>query len=86
MGDVVDYYTFEQLARKLNIAEAALEELEVKGLLQPKVKDGRKFISCRQAYDLRAALRLARKQKLPLERAFAMVEDLRLCQVGAEES
>jgi len=50
------------------------------------VKNGRKFISCRQAYDLRVALRLARKQKLTLEQAFARVEDLRLCQVGAEES
>lgn len=86
MGAVADYYTFDQLVQKLNIAETALAELEVKGLLQPKVKDGRKFISCRQAYDLRAALRLARKQKLTLEQAFARVEDLRLCQVGAEES
>ena len=80
---MADYYTSEQLAQKLGIAEAAIAELEAKGLLQPIVKDGRKFFSSRQAYRLRAALRLARKQKLSLEEAFARMEDRRLCQASA---
>ena len=80
---MADYYTPGQLAQKLDIAEAAIAELEAKGLLQPIVRDGRKFFSSRQAYHLRAALRLARKQKLSLEEAFAHVEDRRLCQASA---
>ena len=80
---MADYYTPEQLAQKLGITEAAIAQIEAKGLLQPKVKDGRRFFSSRQAYHLRAALRLARKQKLSLEEAFARVEDRWLCQASA---
>ena len=78
-----DYYTPEQLAQKLAIAEAVIAQLEAKGLLQPKLKDGRRFFSSRQAYHLRAALRLARKERLTLEEAFARVEDRQLCQASA---
>jgi DNA-binding transcriptional MerR regulator len=76
---VADYYNPEQLAQKLGIAEDVLAELESKGLLQPKVKRGMRFFSSRQAYDLRVALRLAQKRKMNLEKAFASVEELRIC-------
>ena len=80
---MADYYTPQQLARKLEIIEGVLAELETKGLLQPKLKGGKRFFSSRQAHDLQVALRLARKQKVSLEEAFARVEGLRLCQTGA---
>jgi len=79
---VADYYTPEQLVQKLGITESVLAELELKGLLQPKLKNGRRFFSSRQMYQSRLALRLARKQNLTLEKAFSKVEDLRLCRVG----
>ena len=40
-----DYYTSQQLAQTLGIAEATIAELQTKGLLQPTVKDGRSFFS-----------------------------------------
>jgi DNA-binding transcriptional MerR regulator len=79
---MADYYTAEQLAGKLEIIEGVLSELESKGLLQPRVKGEKRFYSSRQAHDLQVALRLARKQKVSLEQAFARIEDLRLCQTG----
>jgi DNA-binding transcriptional MerR regulator len=83
---VADYYTPAQLALKVGISEAQIAELESKGLLHPKLKDGRRFFSSHQGYELRLALRLARKQKLTLETAFARVEDLRLCQASTTGS
>ena len=80
---MADYYTPAQLALKFGITEVQIGELEAKGLLHPKLKDGRRFFSSHQAYELQLALRLARKQKLTLEKAFARVENLRLCQAGA---
>ena len=69
-----DYYTSQQLAQRLGIAEVAIAELQAKGLLQPTVKDGRSFFSARQAHCLRAALRWARKDKMDLHEAFRCVE------------
>jgi len=77
-----DYYTPAQLALKFGISAAQIAELESKGLLYPKLKDGRRFFSSRQAHDLQVALRLARKQNVTLEQAFARIEDLRLCQTS----
>lgn len=79
---MADYYTPAQLALKFGISEAQIAELESNGFLHPKLKDGRRFFSSRQAHDLQVALRLARKQKVSLEQAFARVEDLRLCQTS----
>ncbi len=79
---MADYYTPAQLALKLDITEAQIGELESKGLLHPKLKNGTRFFSSRQAHDLRVALRLARKQKLTLETAFARIEEFRLCQAS----
>jgi hypothetical protein len=61
---VPDYYTSQQLAQTLGIAEAMIAELQTKGSLQPTVKDGRSFFSSRQAHCLRAAIRWAHKDKL----------------------
>jgi DNA-binding transcriptional MerR regulator len=83
---VADYYTPAQLALKLGITEAQIAELESKGLLHPRLKDGRRFYSSHQAYELHLALRLARKQKLTLEKAIPRVEELRLCMVGTTGS
>ena len=70
-----DYYTSQQLAQALGIAETTIIELQKKGLLQPTVKDGRSFFSSRQAHCLRAAVRWARKDKIDLHEAFACVEE-----------
>ena len=83
---MADYYTPAQLSLKLGIGEAQIAELESKGLLHPKLKDGRRFYSSHQAYELHLALRLARKQKLTLEKAIARVEALRLSRVGTTGS
>lgn len=77
---MADYYTPAQVALKLGISETQIAELESKCLIHPKLKDGRQFFSSRQVHDLQVALRLARKQKLSLERAFARIEEFRLCQ------
>jgi len=69
-----DYYTLQQLAQTLGIAETNIIELQEKGLLQPKVKEGKPFFSARQAHCLRAALRWAHKDKIDLQEAFARVE------------
>ena len=42
---MADYYTPQQLAQKLGIAEATITELQSSGLIQPTVKDGRSFLS-----------------------------------------
>ena len=76
-----DYYTAEQLCLKLGISERELEKLEARGFLQPVVKNGRRFYSAQQAYQLRAALQLVRKQKMSLEEAFMRLRDRRLFQV-----
>lgn len=83
LATMADYYSPEQLAQKLGLDEAAIAKLEAKGLLQPTVKDGRRFYSSRQAYHLRAAIRLVHKDKIALEEAFAQVENRRLTQIGA---
>ncbi|MGB9464112.1 MAG: MerR family transcriptional regulator [Candidatus Acidiferrum sp.] len=80
---MADYYTVQQLAQVLGIAEATLAELQTKGLLQPTVKDGRSFFSSRQAHCLRAAIRWARKDKMDLQEAFAKVEERWLAQTSA---
>ncbi len=80
---MADYYTLEQLSVKLCISEAEVEKLEARGFLQPIVKDGRRFYSARQAYRLRAALQLARKQKMDLEAAYMQVGARRLHHVSA---
>ena len=69
-----DYYTSQQLAQTLGIAETTIIELQEKGLLQPTVKDGRSFFSSRQAHCLRAAIRWARKDKINLQEAFTCIE------------
>ena len=78
-----DYYSSQQLAQTLGITEAAITELQTKGLLQPTVKDGRSFFSARQAYCLRAAIRCARKYKIDLQGAFACVEERWLAHTSA---
>ena len=78
-----DYYTSQQLAQTLGIAEATITALQTKGLLQPTVKDGRSFFSSRQAHCLRAALRWARKDKIDLQEAFARVEERWLAHTSA---
>jgi DNA-binding transcriptional MerR regulator len=80
---MADYYTPQQLAQKLGIAEATITELQSNGLIQPTVKDGRSFLSSQQAYRLRAALRWARKDKIDLKEAFARVEERWLAQSNA---
>jgi hypothetical protein len=70
-----DYYTSQQLAQTLGIAEATIAELQAKGLPQPTVMDGRSFFSSPQAHRLRAAIRWARKGKIDLQVAFARVEE-----------
>ncbi len=70
-----DYYTSQQLAQTLGIAETTIVELQTKGLLLPTVKDGRSFFSSPQAHRLRAAIRWARKDKIDLQEAFARVEE-----------
>jgi DNA-binding transcriptional MerR regulator len=83
---MADYYAPAQLAVKLGISESQIAELESKGFLHPKLKDGRRFYSSHQAYELHLALRLARKQKLTLEKAIARVEVLRLSSVSTTGS
>jgi len=80
-----DYYSLQQLAQSLGIAEATIAELQRKGLLQPTVKDGRSFFSSRQAYCLRAAVRWARKDKIDLQAAFACVEERWLAHTSARK-
>jgi len=78
-----DFYTSQQLAQTLGIAEATIAALQTKGLLQPTVNDGRLFFSSRQAHCLRAALRWARKDKIDLQEAFARVEERWLAHTSA---
>ncbi len=78
----MDYYTPAKLPLKPGIGETQVAELESKGLLHPKLKDGKRFYSCHLAYQLHLALRLALKQKLTLEKAIAKVEEPRLFRVG----
>jgi DNA-binding transcriptional MerR regulator len=80
---VPDYYTSQQLAQTLAIAEATIADLQAKGLLQPTVKDGRYFFSAQQAHCLRAAIRWARKDKMDLQKAFACVEERWLAHTSA---
>jgi len=79
---VADYYRLPQLAAKVGIDEAQIADLELSGLLLPKLKDGKRFFSARQAHDLQVALRIARKKRVSLELALARVEDMRLCQAS----
>ncbi len=75
-----DYYNSQQLAQMLGITEATITDLQLKGLLQPTIKDGRWFLSSQQTYRLRAAIRWARKDKIDLLEAFAKVEERWLAQ------
>lgn len=79
---MADYYGLPQSAAELGISEAQIAELELNGLLLPKLKAGRRFFSARQAHDLQVAQRIGRKQKVSLERALACVEEMRLCQAS----
>ena len=79
---MADYYTSQQLAQKLSIAEATIVEFQAKGLLQPTLKNGKSFFSSRQAYCLRAAVRWAHKDKIDLLEAFAKVEERWLAQTS----
>ena len=78
-----DYYSSQQLAQTLGIAEATIAELQAKGFLQPTVKDGRSFFSSRQAHCLRAAIRWASRDKIDLQKAFACVEERWLAHTSA---
>lgn len=78
-----DYYTSQQLAQTLGIAEATVAELQTEGLLQPTVKDGRSYFSSPQAHRLRAAIRWARRDGIDLQEAFARVEERWLAQTSA---
>jgi DNA-binding transcriptional MerR regulator len=80
---MADYYTSQQLAQKLGIAEATIAELQTKGFLQPTVKNGRSFFSSSQEHRLRAAIRWARKDKIDLQVAFARVEERWLAHTSA---
>jgi DNA-binding transcriptional MerR regulator len=82
---MADYYTVQQLAQVLGIAEVTLAELQTKGLLQPTVKDGRSFFSSPQAHRLRAAIRCARNDKIDLQEAFARVEERWLAHTSASK-
>lgn len=78
-----DYYSVQQLAQMLGIAETAITELQTKGLLQPTVKDSRAFFSSRQAHCLRAAVRWSRRNKVALSEAFVCVEQRWLAHTSA---
>jgi hypothetical protein len=77
---MADFYPPHQFSQTLEIDESIVAKLEAKGVLQPTFKNGKKFFSSRQAYLLRAALRLARKDKIGLEEAFARLEGRWLAQ------
>lgn len=79
---VTDYYTLRQLALKVGISEAQIAELELKALLRPKMKNGKRFFSSSQAHALKVALRLGRNQGVSLDQAFARVEEVRLRQAS----
>jgi len=83
---MADYYPPQLLAQKLDLDESTVTKLEAKGLLQPTIKNGQKFFSSRQVFLLRAALRVARKDKISLEEAFARVENRWLAQIKAREN
>ena len=78
-----DYYTSQQFAQTLGIAEATITALQTNGLLQPTVKDGRCFFSSHQSHCVRAALRWARKDKIDLQEAFARAEERWLAHTSA---
>jgi len=78
-----DYYTYQQLAQTLGIAETTIRDLQAKGLLESTVKNGRTFFSSQQAYCLRAAVRQAHKDTIDLVEAFAKVEERRLAFVSS---
>lgn len=79
---MADYYTLRQLALKVGISETQIAELELNGLLRPKMKNGKRFFSSSQAHALKVALRLGRNLGVSLEQAFARVEEMRLCQAS----
>jgi hypothetical protein len=80
-----DYYTSQQLAQTIGIAETTIVELQKKGLLQPTVKEGRPFFSSRQAHCLRAAVRWANRDKIELQEAFTRVEARWLAHTTAQK-
>jgi len=82
MGTLADYYASRQLAQSVDVEESIITNLEAKGVLQPTVKNGKKFFSSRQAYLLRAALRLAHKDKIALEAAFVRLEERWLAEIN----
>lgn len=82
---MADYYTSQQLAQTLGIAEATIADLQRKGVLHPTVKNGMSFFSARQAHRLRAAMRWARKDKMDLYDAFACVEQRWIAHTTAQK-
>ena len=80
---MADYYTSQQLAQTLGVPEAAIRELQMRGSLQPTVKDGRSFFSSRQLHCLRATIQWARKDSIDLHEAFARVEERWLAHTSA---
>ena len=80
---MADYYTYQQLAQTLGIAETIIRELQAKGLLESTVKNARTYFSSQHAYCLRAAVRQAHKDKIDLVEAFAKVEERRLAYVSS---
>ena len=71
---MADYYTVQQLARRVGITEYTIEELQAEGLLQPTLKNGRVFFSSQQAYRLQIAVQSAHSTKKELKETFAGVE------------
>lgn len=80
---MADYYTSQQLAQTLGIAEAIITELQTKGLLQPTVQNGRSFFSAQQAYCLRTAVRWASRDKIDLHKALTRAQELWLAHTSA---
>jgi hypothetical protein len=70
---MADYYTLQQFAQKLGLAEGEVLKLLTKGTFSPTMKDGRSFYSARQFHQVQAALRLSRRHGTSFEEALQMV-------------
>lgn len=78
-----DYYLPEQLASKLGLTLAELEQAQARGLIQPVRKNGLVFYSSQHAYKLRAASRLRREKGLSWDEAAAELRKRPLYQVAS---
>jgi DNA-binding transcriptional MerR regulator len=76
-----DYYTPGQVALKLGLTESQIAVLLAQGLMQPVRKNGREFYSAHQVYQLKAAIKLARKRNVSLKEAMTHVSGRPLYQV-----